>query len=69
MEVGPQVPWIVCTGSFARNAERLARARSCPDWSVIWPSGKAESISPPADPSEKMALGKASEVIRGNIDN
>jgi hypothetical protein len=35
MEVGPQVPWIVCTGSFACDRKRLARARAGPDGAVV----------------------------------
>jgi hypothetical protein len=69
MEVGPQVPWIVCTGAFSCDAERLARARSGPDRPVVWPSGKTEGESPPSDSGEEVALGEASEVQRLNIDN
>jgi hypothetical protein len=35
VEVGPQVPWIVCTGAFPCDRERLAGARACPDGSVV----------------------------------
>jgi hypothetical protein len=68
-EVRPQVPWIVNTGSFARDRERLARAGAGPDWSVVGPSCKPEGVAPSADTSEEMGLGEASEVIRCNIDN
>jgi hypothetical protein len=69
MKVGPQVPWIVSAGAFACDRERLAGARSCPDGAVVWPSGEAEGVAPPADSGEEVALGKASEVQRLNIDN
>jgi hypothetical protein len=69
MEVGPQVPWIVCTGAFTGDGERLARARSCPDWPVVLPSGETEGVGPSTDSGEEVALDEASEVIRGNIDN
>jgi hypothetical protein len=38
VEVGPEVAGIVCSGSFARDRERLARARSCPDRTIRRPS-------------------------------
>jgi hypothetical protein len=69
MEVRPQMPWIVNTGSFARDRERLARAGTGPDWSVIGPSCKPECVAPSADTGEEVGLGKASDVIRSNIDN
>jgi hypothetical protein len=69
MEVGPQVPWIVCTGAFARDTERLTWARPCPDWPVVWPSGETKGEGPSTDSGEEVALDEASEVIRGNIDN
>jgi hypothetical protein len=69
MEVRPQMPWIVNTGSFARDRERLARAGAGPDWSVIGPSCETECVAPSADPGKEMGLGEASDVIRCNIDN
>ena len=69
MEVGPQVPWIVCTGAFSRNRERLAGARARPHRPVVGPPGKAEGVGPPANPGEEVALFEPSDVIRGNIDN
>jgi hypothetical protein len=69
VKVGPEVPWIVCTGSFARDGERLAGAASSPNRSVVRPPGKAESVGPAPDPGEEVALGEASKVHRLNIDN
>ena len=69
VEVGPEVPWIVCTGAFSRDRERLAWAGAGPDGSVVGPPGEAEGVGPAADPGEEMTLGEASEVIRCHIDN
>jgi hypothetical protein len=38
VEVGPEVAGVVNSGSFARDRERLARARSCPDRTIRRPS-------------------------------
>ena len=69
MKVGPQVPWIVCAGAFARDRERLAGAASGPHRPVVWPPGEAEGVRPSPDPGEEVALCEPSDVIRGNIDN
>jgi hypothetical protein len=69
MKVGPQVPWIVCTGSLACDRERLARAAPRPDGAVVWPPGEAEGVGPAPDACEEVALGEGSEVIRCHIDN
>jgi hypothetical protein len=69
VEVGPEVTGIVNSGAFACDRERLARATPRPNKSVVWPPGEAEGVGPASDPGEKVALGEASEVIRGNIDN
>jgi hypothetical protein len=69
MKVGPQVPWIVSTGAFARDRERLAGATASPHRPVVGPPGEAEGVGPPPDPGEEVALGEACEVHRLNIDN
>ena len=69
MKVGPQVPWIVSTGAFARDGKRLAGAASSPQRPVVWPPGEAEGVGPPADPGEEMALCESLKFIRGNIDD
>jgi hypothetical protein len=69
VKVGPEVPWIVCTGSFARDGERLARATPRPHRPVVWPPGETEGVAPAPDPGKEVALGEASEVQRLNIDN
>jgi hypothetical protein len=69
MEVRPQVPWIVCTGAFACDAERLARAAPRPDGAVVGPSGEAEGKAPSTDSGEEVALGESCQIGRSNIDN
>jgi hypothetical protein len=63
------MPWIVNTGSFARDGERLARAGAGPDWSAIGPSCKPKCVAPSADTGEEMGLGEACQIGRSNIDN
>ena len=59
MKVGPQVPWIVNTGAFACDRERLAGATSSPNRSAIRPSCEAERMRPAADSCEEVALIKS----------
>jgi len=68
-EVGPQVPRIVGASTFSRDAERLARARACPERPVVGPSRKAGGDAPEAASGEEMALAEPAQVIRSNIDN
>jgi hypothetical protein len=68
-EVRPQVPWIVCPKSFSCDAKRLARAAARPNFMVVWPSGEAQSISPPANSGEEVCLLEASQIVGLNIDN
>jgi hypothetical protein len=63
------VPLVSKPIAFACRAERLARAGASPDRAIIWPSGEAEGMRPDADTSEKVALGKSSEVVRCDIFN
>ena len=46
---GPEVPLVSKPSAFTRRAERLARATSSPDGSVIRPSGHTQSKGPDAD--------------------
>jgi len=69
MKVGPQVPWIVSTGAFARDRKRLAGAASSPNRSVVGPLGEAEGVAPAPDSGEEVALSESPKFIRGNIDN
>jgi len=47
-----------------RAAERLARGTTCPNRSVVGPSGEPEGNGPSADTGEEMALAIAFKVIR-----
>jgi hypothetical protein len=47
----------------------LAGATSCPNRSIVGPSGKSEGETPSGDAREEVALGVASEVIGLNIDD
>jgi hypothetical protein len=67
VEGWPQVPLVSKPFSFARRAERLARAGACPYLPVIGPACAAERVTPYADPGEKVALSKTSQIRRDNI--
>jgi hypothetical protein len=69
VKVGPEVASVINSGAFACDRERLAGARASPHRPVVRPSGKAESVGPPTDPSEEVALIEACQVGRSNIDN
>jgi hypothetical protein len=55
------------SGAGAR--ERLARATTCPNRSVIGPSGESESVTPDADSGEKVTLNKSAKVFWCDIFN
>jgi hypothetical protein len=63
----PKVPLVSKTSSFACRAERLARAGTGPNRSIIWPSGAAKGVGPHTDSGEKVALCVSAEVARSNI--
>jgi hypothetical protein len=67
MKVRPQMPWIICSETFARRGERLARARSRPDGTIVWPSSKSRCNGPEAASGKEMGLGVVSKVIRFDI--
>jgi hypothetical protein len=56
--VRPEVPLVSHPFSRACTAERLARTRSRPDWSVVFPSCGAERMAPDPDPCEEVTLSK-----------
>lgn len=58
----PEVPLVIKRKSFACRAERLARAGTGPNRSVIWPAGTPQRVRPDADTGEEMALGVGLEV-------
>jgi hypothetical protein len=67
--VRPEVPLVSNPASCACRAERLARTGSGPYLAVVGPTGAAQGVGPDPDACEEVALGEASEIIRGNIDN
>ena len=66
-EGGPQVPLVSKPFSFACRAERLARARSGPDRTIVGPPGAAQSLRPHSNSGEEVALSKSSKLIWSNI--
>jgi len=59
---GPKVPRVVNSFTFSGNAEWLARARACPDGSVVGPMSQPESVCPSAKAREKVTLVVAVKV-------
>jgi hypothetical protein len=68
-ELGPEMAGIVESELLSRSAKGSARARACPDRTVITPSGKPQGIGPDTDAGEEMALPKSGEIVSSNIDN
>jgi hypothetical protein len=64
---GPKVPLVSKPRSFACRAERLARARAGPYWSVVRPTGSSQGEGPDANTGEEMALGESCKVVRPDI--
>lgn len=60
----PEVAVVFFACALARDTERLAGATTCPNRSVVAPSGPAQRDRPEADPREEVALRVAFEVIR-----
>jgi hypothetical protein len=58
----PEVTSIIKPSPFARRAETGAGAGTCPDRSVVGPSGESERVAPDANSGEEMALGISQKV-------
>jgi hypothetical protein len=56
--VRPEVPLVSHPFSRACTAERLARTRSRPDWSVVFPSRLSEGTTPDSNSCEEVTLSK-----------
>ncbi|WCP14516.1 hypothetical protein sphantq_02962 [Sphingobium sp. AntQ-1] len=67
VESGPQMPLVSKPFSLACRAERLARARSRPDRTIIGPTGAAQGVAVDADAGEEVALSKSSKLIWADI--
>jgi hypothetical protein len=68
-DVGPQMPWIVSTGAFARDRERLTWAGGGPQGASVRPSSKSSCKGPATDSGEQMNLSKSSKVCRRDFFN
>jgi hypothetical protein len=49
-------------GALPCRRERLARARSGPDRTILGPSGQGKRVRPSSDPGEEVALNKPGKV-------
>lgn len=63
------MPLIIKPKFSACFAERLARARTGPNSSIVIPSGGTKGVGPDADSGKEVALRVAFEVIRRYIPN
>jgi pyridoxal biosynthesis lyase PdxS len=61
------MPLVIKPAAFACRAERLAGTRTCPDWTVVGPSGSAQGVGPDADAGKEMALGETGEFVGSDI--
>jgi hypothetical protein len=68
-EFRPEMAFVFEPFLLARNRERLTGATTCPNRSIIGPTGSPEGEAPASDSGEEMALGKSGEVARSNISN
>jgi hypothetical protein len=57
------MPLVSNPSAFACRAERLAGARSCPNFSIVWPPSSAQGKGPDPDAGEEMALCEFSKLI------
>jgi hypothetical protein len=69
VEMRPKVPLVIKPSSRACRGERLARAGTSPNRSVIGPAGAAQGQAPDPDSGEKMALLESAQVGGVNIFN
>jgi hypothetical protein len=61
--VGPKVAGVFEAPRLAGAAEGLAGATSCPNRSIVGPSGHAQGCGPDSDAGEEVALGVAAQVV------
>jgi len=57
------------TGTFAGDAEWLAGATTCPNRSVIGPSGATQGNAPSADAGKEVALVVSAQVVGADIND
>ena len=65
----PKVAVVGGTCAFAGARERLARATSCPNRSVVGNSCESEGKRPSGDAGEEMALCVASQIVGLDVAN
>ena len=63
MKVRPQMPWIIGSGAFSRDAERLARTGASPEDFIVWPPGKSCCNTPNSPTCKKMTLREALQIV------
>jgi hypothetical protein len=59
----PEMTRIFERSTLSGFAERLAGTRTCPNRSIIAPSGKSQGEGPSANPGEEVGLRVSSEII------
>lgn len=69
VECWPQVPLVIKPSAFACRAERLARAGTSPNRSVVTPPGLSQCVAPHSAAGKKVALGKSAQVAGVHIFN
>jgi hypothetical protein len=67
--VGPEVAFVGGAATGAGGTKRLARTTTCPNRSVIGPSGESEGVTPDADSGKKMTLNISPKVFDSDIFN
>ena len=67
--IRPEMARIIESFAFAGGAERLAGATSCPNRSVIGPSGEPQGEAPSADAGEEVALRVPAQIIGTHVDD
>lgn len=65
----PQVTLVIGRLALTGGREWLAGATSCPNRSIIGPSGKSERVGPSANAGEEMGLLVASEVVGSHVND
>jgi hypothetical protein len=61
------MPLVIIPICFACCAERLAGARTCPNWSIVRPPSASQGKGPDPDACEEMALCVFFKVVWSDI--
>ena len=65
----PQVAFVIACLARAGGRERLAGTTSCPNRSIIGPTGLTEGDRPAADACEEMGLAVAPEIVGPHVND